>query len=143
MGAGHSAAAHIVLDRAALLPGEALSGVLVFNTSKPVSYHSVTLQARPAGSLWPRAGPLAMRGAAHAAPPPRRRAVRCRGPPETQPRRRPAGLGPGEDALGGPPQQRRRQPGHDNKLRREGDHNQGGWVRERGQGSWMWLQRPC
>jgi hypothetical protein len=46
MGASQSAAAHVSLDRGALLPSEPLSGAVLFHTTKPVPYYSVTLQVR-------------------------------------------------------------------------------------------------
>ncbi|GBF96733.1 hypothetical protein Rsub_09475 [Raphidocelis subcapitata] len=44
MGAGQSAQAHVLLDRRAWAQGDAITGSVVFNTSKPVPYHSVVLK---------------------------------------------------------------------------------------------------
>jgi hypothetical protein len=44
MGAGQSAQAHVLLDRRAWAQGDTVTGSVVFNTNKPVPYHSVTLK---------------------------------------------------------------------------------------------------
>lgn len=58
MGAGQSSVAHVVLDKATFEHGEPVTGCVVFNTHKPVQYHSVTLTVGGAGAE-PRRTPCA------------------------------------------------------------------------------------
>lgn len=48
MGAGQSAAAHVVLDRHAWPHGAPITGAIVFYTNTPLAYNAVTLKARRA-----------------------------------------------------------------------------------------------